>query len=742
MKYAKRAGVITMSTLLSLGSLAPAVSADELDKRHEEGSKIEIMSAEKMVTQEELVQRVKEFFPDRFDDLSGYDIFMEGSHTYPDDDLVRYGLSFHKMENGEDIHANVGFVGEDLKIERFDYQPATESEALFPAAISKGEAKEIAQSFLEEKLDSGEYKLDEDRNYYPQPNQTLTEPIEYNFSFVKTKDDVPVSDQIIRITVLGNGEVTSFYRDMRTIESATYEEVSNVLADEKVLEQVKDNLDLELRYDLWRDPETGEQSPRLIYQPSQNIRGVDAISGEWKIGNEFSEELPEEKELEMITDQELEPRDEDFSKEEAKELANEILKVDSDDVTLSIQSVQERENYNNQRVISVQYMYEYRGGGHGTSMEFDPDTGEVLDYRNIKGNLIIGSKEDSEEKKISSEEALEKAVSYLKEYAPSRLHQYALPQEGPMYNENQEEYHMSFKRIVNGIPVNGDAISVRIGEDGTLLGLQARSSQIEEWPSKEEVVSKEEAREQFLENLSLDLQYVKDSGAEEAHYDLLYTPLYSEGVPNFFNAQTGEWENRYEQKGEEVTVSHPWAEKELNFLIGADILDVEDPSTFNADESVTKGEALEVIMKSLTRFYEEYYPEDRELPQSFDNIGTDHDLYQIVERAVEIGILDEEQDTFATDELMSREELAVWYIRALGLEKAADFSDIYDLDFKDASEIEDENIGYVALASALGLLNGNHNEFSPDDEVTYAQLAVSNIRLAHEAYQDEMRLRY
>lgn len=41
----------------------------------------------------------------------------------------------------------------------------------------------------------------------------------------------------------------------------------------------------------------------------------------------------------------------------------------------------------------------------------------------------------------------------------------------------------------------------------------------------------------------------------------------------------------------------------------------------------------------------------------------------------------------------------------------------------------------VAIANALGLLPADGNQFKPDEEVTYADLAVSKFRLASEVYE-------
>ena len=38
----------------------------------------------------------------------------------------------------------------------------------------------------------------------------------------------------------------------------------------------------------------------------------------------------------------------------------------------------------------------------------------------------------------------------------------------------------------------------------------------------------------------------------------------------------------------------------------------------------------------------------------------------------------------------------------------------------------------LLLANSMGLLETDQNKFNPEQEVTYAELAVSTIRLAHE----------
>ena len=308
-----------------------------------------------------------------------------------------------------------------------------------------------------------------------------------------------------------------------------------------------------------------------------------------------------------------------------------------------------------------------------------------------------------------------------------------MPVEEPYFEERQGTYQFSFPRIVNGIVVMGDQISVSIAADGSLNSLNVNYQEVEKWPSSDKVISEEDAKAILKEALSLKLNYMKQGNNEENHhYDLVYLPVFNEEPFSFLDANTGEWNSLYEW-GNTAVISHPWAEEELNYLINAKILDIKDTKKFNGDASVSKGEAIKIIMNSLTYIYaDRYYYEIENTNQTFDNIDSKHPLYQSIERAVEMGIIKPDSQSFDIDAPVKREELAAWYIRVLGHEQAAKLSSIYKLDIVDANKVQTEYTGYVALANSMGLLKTEQNHFNPDREATYAELAVSIIRLAHE----------
>ncbi len=188
-------------------------------------------------------------FPNQFDYLTNSDFQVSSAHIYPEDETVRHDLYFTKTVNGKRIYGNVGFVGEELEIEYFSYQPPNVKDALFPAKVSKDEAKKIAEGFMNKFLDGNDYQLETDTfNYYPQ--QILTEPIRYSFTFARTKNQVSIADQRMEVTVLGNGEVVGFYKMSQQSTSATYDDVTQIKDKNEMLKKVKENFTVDLNYQI------------------------------------------------------------------------------------------------------------------------------------------------------------------------------------------------------------------------------------------------------------------------------------------------------------------------------------------------------------------------------------------------------------------------------------------------------------------------------------------------------------
>ncbi|MBY0121986.1 YcdB/YcdC domain-containing protein [Bacillus sp. S/N-304-OC-R1] len=352
MKNLRKLGILTLSTGLTMGILAPGVNAESLVHGERNQVKIQIAQAEKVVTKSELIKKFKQFFPNEFTFLDDNDFHMYSGHYYIDDDTLRYDLSFHKNINGKSIYGNIGFFGESLEIERFSYQPADAADALFPAKITKEKAKEAAMAFLKKFPESSEYQLDAQHNDFFPGYQILTEPIRYSFSFVKMKNKIPVTDQQIQITVLGNGMVSNFYRNLGETGSHTYDDAGKVLSEKDIISKIKESLSVDLRYAIHHDYKTGKSQVNLVYLPVSELHGVHALTGDWRTAKGFSSELPKENKLERIVNEPIPPKQSKISLEDAKKFAEKLLAIDSDEYKLRIESVDERKNHNGQKLLA------------------------------------------------------------------------------------------------------------------------------------------------------------------------------------------------------------------------------------------------------------------------------------------------------------------------------------------------------------------------------------------------------
>ncbi|MFJ7738547.1 PepSY1/2 domain-containing protein [Lysinibacillus sp. NPDC097287] len=728
----KKLGIVLTSTAFSLGVLSPGAQASFSANEPTGKIEIQVAATETKVTKNELIKKVRTLFPTEFNFLTDNDFQTGRGHFYPDDETIRHGLDFQKVVDGKTIYGSFRFKGDNLELESFNYQPTNVTDALFPAKISKDEAQKIAQNFLKKFSNTTNYQLQENGfydNYYM--SNRLSEPVRYAFSYLPTQNGVPISDQSFEISVLGNGVIESMYRNVSTTNKATFDGLEQKKSETDILQQMRENVAVELRYNIDYDYETDEREVKLVYVPISSWSGVHALTGQWQTLNGFSTQAPRAQTLEKLATQPLAPKKNGLTAEEAEELAKTLLKVAPDKAKLVIESVDERENEDGEAVYAVNYMYHYGSGGSGTTLEINKKTGEITQFHDIGRDFTNISKTASG---IAKDVAQSKAIEYLKEWAPSYLHHYAKSMEGYYFDEYSKSHHFSFPRVVNGITVAGDEINVAIAADGSLSSLGINHQNVTNWPSTSKIITPDVAKASFSEALTTKLQYVKQASKDKQHYDLVYAPTYDGVLLNQLDAKTGEWLNSKKPESDTEIINHPTASKELNYLLNQKLLDVKDPANFNADKAVTKGEALKIIMKSLTYVYFGRDMGEGEANQSFPNIDPKHPLYATVEEAVRMGVL-EPSDSFKVEDPLTRQEFAEWSIRALDLEKAVQNSDIYKLNFSDASSIQPTYLGYVALANGMGLLDAQDNKINATGNVTYAELAVSTIRLAHKVYE-------
>lgn len=736
----KKAAVLLSATALSVGLLAPMVSASTLGNERMELLPIQVAQTNTTVTKSDLMKRFRELFPSDFPNVTEKDFRMGTGYSRPKDNTERYELSFQKNIDNQYVYGSFIFVGETLEFEQFYYQPINSKDVLFPAKYSKGEAQKVADEFIE-KFNKGKgYELvpNED-NYYS--SSILTQPVQYSFTYLKEKSGVSISDQSISIGVLGDGTVTSYSKTQNVIDNFTFDDPSKKQSESVIANRLRDALKAQLSYKIETDYTTGDYTVKLVYQPnSQVTSGVHALTGEWLTTEGLSSTLSNQTITPIVT-KPLAAKQPNLTLEQVRAMAQKLLATDQKGVKLTIESIEETTTETGKAVYKIQYMYQYKNGGTGTVLTIDKATGEIIDYNDIKNNLEVQEDDSNTEVELTRQQVLEKAIAYVKEWVPSYVHQYALPVDEGLYLDYNDSYYITFPRIVNDLTVVGDQISVNVDtKTGELLSLNVNAYDDIEWPAATDILTQQEATKLLGNQLKLKLQYVNHPKVEnKQHYSLAYQPVFKEGSSAVMDAKTGEWLDAYGMaNSDKPTIEHPTAAEELNYLIYAGIIKIDEK--FNPDAPITKEEALKVLLKSLTyMYYNSRYNEYETTNKSFTDITPDHALYPFVTRALTMGMLDTSTKTLNATASLSNQELAKWVIGTLKLNKAAQYSEIYELNYSDAAQVDKELTGYVALAYAMGLLESENNQLKPKSEVTYAQLAQVTIRLAHKMNEYQIR---
>lgn len=716
-------------SIVSLGLLASPALAEASVNPIEERVPIYVAMTEESATKEQLIQILKTKLPEMFATYSDSDFQMTSmSYHYADDLTTRYELLFQKKVNKQQESGSVSFRSDNLQIEHLYFSPASLKDALFPGKITEEQARKIAENFVGKVASSSNYILsNETPSYF---SRLITEPITYNFSFTSTEKNIPIQDQSIVVSILGDGKIQYFTQISPNQKRMAFEDANNVVSKEAALEKMKNQLDLTLQYTVDYFLSSSKPAVKLVYLPAPNVIGLHATSNKWATTAGKVESLNSKAALQPIALKQLK-KPSPITMDDAKEIARQLVESQGNTTKFTIDHAYEHE-MNDQAVISVSYSYRYRNSSFGSSIEFNKNTGELISYSDFSSPMPLeeGDTENTVPR-LDKDKVLAAAEKYVKELAPTSVHEYARANTDPGYDKESKVHYVNFPRIKNGLIVNGDSLTVTIDDEGKLKSFYRYPLDIESWPDAEATVSTEEAKERFAEALDVKLVYHPLQN-EDGKYELVYVPTVNGQEIYQLDASSGEIVSPYAQ-AEKAKVTHPNAEKELNYLIQAGAIEVKDPKTFNADMAISQGQALQTIIKSITYFYEDYYAHRQEQqPASFDEINPDHPYYSVVETATRLGILNPLEDELNIDQKVTNEQLAVWYIRTLGLEQAAKHRDIYQLTIKDAADVDPEKIGYVAISHVLELQGADQSMFLPKKEVTYAQLAKSIIRLAYE----------
>jgi hypothetical protein len=134
---------------------------------------------------------------------------------------------------------------------------------------------------------------------------------------------------------------------------------------------------------------------------------------------------------------------------------------------------------------------------------------------------------------------------------------------------------------------------------------------------------------------------------------------------------------------------------------------------FKPNEEITQKDFMLLISQTFS--YNNYLNDSSE---KWDDEKINNLYLELIRRGI---ILESEK---APDKTVAREDAVKYLVRGLGLGKIADKGEIFIKEFIDSSDISPANLGYVAIAKALNIENGNSGSFHPKRILTKGEAAV------------------
>ena len=175
---------------------------------------------------------------------------------------------------------------------------------------------------------------------------------------------------------------------------------------------------------------------------------------------------------------------------------------------------------------------------------------------------------------------------------------------------------------------------------------------------------------------------------------------------------------------QDVPAGH-WAAESIQRCADLGFIQGESATRFGLGEPMTRA----AFAVALCRFFG--WETETVTASTFSDVPADAWYAGAVEAAYTHGAVTDQRADFRPEEALTREELAVMLVRALGYGTIAGLAQDLTLPFTDVTT----NLGYLTMAYDLGLMGGTSDTaFSPDAEAPREQVAVILMRLYDRLY--------
>ena len=565
---------------------------------------------------------------------------------------------------------------------------------------------------------------------------------EYSFQFERMVNGYPYPDNSISIRVDANKFEVVSYR-FTWDRNLDFPLPDNIIDHQQAEELFLTKAAPRLIY-FRPNPEGNKERPiKLVYDLSRTTGYiVDAQTGEIKLHDNWygpadMGALAKEQEARGMALPELSPAEqaevdklaELLTQEQAMAKVKQMFKISSK-TKLEHAHLSKSWEYPLQRQWNFSWGFTEKNiGGESVSAGVDARTGDVLQYNYYRWSAD-GDKKPAV--KYNKEEAEKIARDFIFKYQPDRFAACKLEEIDqpavPLPENEQRSYSFAWVRYVNGIPFPQQGFRLVVSaETGAITSYNMIWSD-HDFPDPEGAMAQEDADQKVLGDSPLTLEYLsvpqweKDYTIEpEIKLGLYYHIRLQNLLGMMMDAKSGDY---LDNQGDLLPdrdqplftdlEDHP-AAGAVALLASKNIVQGAPDGLFHPDEAITQPAYLVMLLRT-TGFQ----------PRGEVEEGPWYKKYEKEARRQRILTDEDKLDPAAT---ITREEAAVWTVRALGQDRIATLQNIWNVPAEDRSSIGYP--GHVALYLGQNLDPDQQTSFRPGGVLTRAQAAEGMVLFLH-----------
>lgn len=741
-QYKKPILAVTLSTTL-LFSSAATVGAEIVVPNDQQGT-LELQRStnekEMMVSQEpgtgemqreEAIQSVKELI------TIPNDYSLASSQYHSPNRWQPFGtwyFEFVKRENNDwqgSISVSVNAVSGEL----LSYYHNSSEQPSYPPNRNREEAQKLALEFLSRISSSKWDEVALDPWGLDEALPIIDPDEQYHFRYVRMHEGIPYPSNYLAVSVNTNGDIVSFHSTWDdNVEFAPVSE--SLISEDEALAVYREAGDqqLGLRYVTpWSKDEEVDIAYFWDNSYEDSMTYVDAETGAALNGG--MEEIGDEAfQPEPVSTSKLQPhfknRTTDLTEKEALDHVTRLLNIDLDTFQLESSQFYSNTEYDRNE-WNFSFVTTQEDDKYYVSVSVDAKSGMIYHYYSHNSDQNAST---DEQRMLSEQALIQRAFDAVKRLAPDIAHETYYIGIDHMDEDNHLAY-VRFAYYINGVYVPDRHISVAIDQmTGDIVNFSAYVgySKYVDYPQPNNLISESVALDTLLNDSKVTLQYETDphsTDQDQVQTKLVYSlQLPQAQDPLYLNAKTGKWHST--NTGEPIDLNRippkdiegHWAEEALNIMFQYRALDTDEDGNINPNQIITRGEMIKMMIQALHRGH--FYPiYGLERNASFNDVHQDNTLFDYVEAAVDLNLLEPNGENLNPNEKLTREELAVIVVRALGYDTLAKRNDLFQLNVSDQEQIEAQ--GHVSIILNLGIMGDLNGAFQPNKAVTRAEAAVT-----------------